>query len=509
MGIIKKQAIQGTIFSYAGVVLGFITTGVLMPHMLSKDQIGLLGLHISGAIMLAQFASLGVSNAGVRYFTYFRDYERQHNGFLLITITFSLIGFFLSTGVLLALRPLIVEWYGKNSQLFVYYYYLLIPVTFFTLFFGLFDNYAKLLYDSVTGTFLQQFVQRLLIMGAVVVYGLGLVSFPAFLGLWLLSLALPLFLFIAKIARDKALALNRQYIRVDQTMRRQLSRYASLTLLTGLSSQVILHIDKYMVSHYLGLTAAGIYTICSYFGTVIQMPAMALYKVSGVIIADSWKTNDLANIQNIYRKSCLIQLVAGCLVFVGVAANLPSIFKILPAGYEAGYYVILWIGLGKLFDMATGVNGMILATSRYYAYDSAFFIFLVVVTFLTTQYMLPRYGQEGAAIAAAFATALFNSMRTWFVWYKFGLQPFSWRNALVLVIAAGIWALAAAVPNTADTWLTIGIDVLVRSLAISVVFIGIMFTFRIVPDLNQLILTLVNRFWPAITPVDKKQQESR
>lgn len=499
MGIIQKQAIQGTLSSYAGVVLGFITTGVLMPHMLSKEQVGLLGLHLSGATMLGQFASLGVSNAGVRYFTYFRDYDRQHNGFLLITLVTSLAGFLLSTGVLVALQPVIVEWYGKNSQLFVHYYYLLIPVTFFLLFFGVFDNYAKMLYDSVTGTFLQQFVQRLLIMGAVIVYGLGLVSFPAFLGLWILSLALPLFIIMGKIARDRALVLNRKYVRVDKSMQRQLSRYASLTLLTGLSSQVILHIDKYMVSHHLGLTAAGIYTICSYFGTVIQMPAMALYKVSGVIIADSWKANDMENIQTIYRKSCLIQLVAGCLVFVGVAANLPSIFQILPAGYEAGYYVILWIGLGKLFDMATGVNGTILSTSRYYAYDSAFFILMVVITLLTTQYMLPRYGQEGAAIAAAFSTALFNIARTWFVWYKFRLQPFSWRNALVLLVAGGIWALSSFFPSQSGSWLAVGADVVFRSAGITLLFLGILYALRIMPDLNTVIIKTVNRVRLATT----------
>lgn len=42
MGIIIKQSIKGTIFSYIGVVLGFVTVGLLWPKLLNADQIGLI-----------------------------------------------------------------------------------------------------------------------------------------------------------------------------------------------------------------------------------------------------------------------------------------------------------------------------------------------------------------------------------------------------------------------------------------------------------------------------------
>lgn len=494
MGIIQRQTIQSTVFTYAGTVLGFITTGLLMPHVLAPAQLGLVGLLPSLAVLMAYLANLGINGAANRYFTYFRDYDRQHNGFLLLSIGVSLIGFLIATGVIVVFKPLILETGEERSALFADNYYLLIPLTFALLFFNLFDTYAKLLYDTVTGTILQQFVQRLLILITVGAYGLGWLSFPLFLVLWLLTWLTPAVLMVAKIFRDRQFHLSPRFVSITPDMRRQVASYSSLTLLTGLSSQVIVHIDKIMVNQSLGLAAVGIYFTCSNFGTVIATPATALYKVSGVIIADSWKNNDLANISLIYRKSCLNQLLIGCLVYVGIAANLPSLFRVLPPEYKAGYYVILWLGAGKLIDMATGVNGLILSTSRYYAYDTMFFAVLVVSTIALTYYGVQWGGLNGAAIAAALATALFNFGRTWFVWYKFGLQPFGWQNAAVLVVAGLVWAIAILVPYLTGSVFWLAVDVALRSAGITVLFIGLTYILRLSPDANQLLLSLSRRF---------------
>ncbi len=482
MGIIRKQTLQSTLFSYAGIVLGFITQGILMPKLMTKDENGLLGLCLANTIILSYIANLGINSAGNRYFTYFRNHDRQHNGFLLLAMVTSVVGFLLSMGLLFALRPFVVAYNSERSSLFVQYYYLLIPLTLFTLVFNVFDNYAKLLYDSVTGTFLKEFGQRFFVMLGVIAYGLHWLTFRQFIVAWLVSYGLQAALMLVKVIRDQNFVSSPSYLRVEPTMRRQLMQYAGLMLLSGLSTQVIQHIDKVMVNNFAGLAATGVYTISAYFGSVIAAPAQALYKVSGVVIADSWKTGDLANIQSIYRKSCLSQLLIGCLVFIGVAANLPSVFTLFLPGYEAGYYVIIWIGLGKLIDMATGVNGTILATSRYYAYDSLFFILLAAGTVMLNLYLIPHYGLTGAAIGGAFATALFNLTRTGFVWAKFGLQPFSWRNGAVLVIGGLVWWAAVQWPYHSDSFVQMALDIAIRSAGITLLFGGLVYGCRLYKD---------------------------
>ncbi|UFH56398.1 lipopolysaccharide biosynthesis protein [Spirosoma sp. KNUC1025] len=498
MGIIKRQTIQSSVYTYAGVAVGFLTQGIFFPNLFSKAQVGLLSLLISLSLVLSQLANLGTNGAGGRYFPYFRNAERQHNGYLFMTSLTTLVGFGLCVLGLWLARPWIIENNQGQSPLFVDYYYLLIPLTLFTVYFTVFDNYARLLYDPVTGTLLQQFVQRLLILLAGVAYWLGWVTFPQFLGLWLLAFFLQMVLMIFSVARDEALFLSRRFLAMDPELRRNLTRYAALTLTTALSSQIILTIDKVMINNTkeLGLSATGVYSIAANFATVIAVPATALYKVSGTVIAESWKSNDLKNIVMIYRKSCLNQLIAGCLVFVGVAANLPNVFRFLPAGYEAGYFVILWLGLGKLIDMATGINGIILNTSRYYIYDSLFFVALTFFTIAANYYLIPRFGINGAAVGGALATLLYNLARTLFVGFAFRMQPFTWHNVIVVVLAAAVWWISVQVPYpaaTAPKWRNI-VDIAWRSALITSLFGGLIIGLKLSPEVNQTVAGLKKRF---------------
>lgn len=498
MGIIKRQTIQSSVYTYAGVAVGFLTQGIFFPNLFSKAQVGLLSLLISLSLVLAQLSNLGTNGAGGRYFPYFRNADRQHNGYLLLTSLTTLVGFSLCVLGLWLARPWITENNQGQSPLFVDYYYLLIPLTLFTVYFTVFDNYARLLYDPVSGTLLQQFVQRLLILLAGVVYWLGWVQFPQFLGLWLLAFFGQTALMIVSVARDEALFFSRRFLALSPELRRDLTRYAALTLTTALSSQIILTIDKVMINNTkeLGLSATGVYSIAANFATVIAVPATALYKVSGTLIAESWKSNDLKNIATIYQKSCLNQLIAGCLVFTGVAANLPNVFRFLPAGYEAGYYVILWLGLGKLIDMATGVNGIILNTSRYYLYDSLFFVGLTFFTIGVNNYLIPRFGINGAAVGGALATLLYNLARTLFVGFAFKMQPFTWRNFTVIILAGIVWWLSVqiAYPTAADPKWRFILDIAWRSALITSLFGGLVILFRLSAEINQTVESLRKRF---------------
>ncbi|MDB5261400.1 MAG: hypothetical protein JWQ14_681, partial [Adhaeribacter sp.] len=68
MGIIKRQGIQNTIISYAGVVIGYVNTVLLLPWILDEEQVGLTRLLLTLAVLYAQFSALGFANAGVKFF---------------------------------------------------------------------------------------------------------------------------------------------------------------------------------------------------------------------------------------------------------------------------------------------------------------------------------------------------------------------------------------------------------------------------------------------------------
>ena len=487
MGLIQRQTILGTGFSYAGIIVGFLTTGLLLPNILSIDETGLIQVLMSYAIILTQFANLGINGAGGRYFPYFRNYEQGHGGFLLLSLSLSILGFSMATVAVFVFKTDIQAANQAKSALFSEYYLLLLPLLFATLFFNLFDNYARLLYDSVTGTFLKDFLQRFLFLGVVLAYWQGLVSFPILLMGWLGSYLIALVLMLASLIRDGHFTLSPRHLTLPPDLRNSLFRYAGLTLMTGLSTQLIQHVDKLLIHNMKGLGSAGIYGISAAFGSVIGAPATMLYKVSGVVIADAWKDDKPTIIRSIYEKSCLSQLVIGCLAFVGIAANLPNIFQFLRPEYKAGYFVVLWLGFGKLVDMSTGVNGQILGTSRRYAWDSVFNVTMMVIAIAITPSLIRAYDIEGAAIGAVISTVLFNAARTGFVWYAFGLQPFGWRNAAVLILGGLVWFLAMIPPYLSGSKLLVVADIALRSAGITIIYVGTLLALRLYPDLNRLI----------------------
>ena len=84
-------------------------------------------------------------------------------------------------------------------------------------------------------------------------------------------------------------------------------------------------------------------------------------------------------------------MIVGGLIFLGIWCNIENVFKLIPNGeiYAQGKWVVFYIGISKLFDMATGVNQEIVGTSKYYKIDLLFYLFLVVVAVITNLIFIP------------------------------------------------------------------------------------------------------------------------
>ena len=80
MGIIKSQAIKGSVWSYLGVALGFINLVILSQRVFTTEQIGLTQVLISFATILSQVGTLGMGNVAMRLFPHFRNQNNKHNG---------------------------------------------------------------------------------------------------------------------------------------------------------------------------------------------------------------------------------------------------------------------------------------------------------------------------------------------------------------------------------------------------------------------------------------------
>jgi len=265
LGVIQKQSISGTIYSYLGVLLGFITTGWLFPRILSTEQVGLLRILVSYSVLFAQFATLGINSVSVRLFPYFRDPDKKHHGFLGLTLLVGLVGFILSTVIYLLLKPLFVSNAAGKSTLFIEYFYYVVPLILFTLLFYLFDTYFRVLYNAVKGIVYKEVVQRVLILAAILLYFFKVIGFEWLVILYVLAFVSPALFLMGTLIKDKMFFIKPDLGYIDKKMAREMRNVAFFGILASFSGVLVMNIDVIMVNQYLGLAAAGVYTIAFFF----------------------------------------------------------------------------------------------------------------------------------------------------------------------------------------------------------------------------------------------------
>jgi O-antigen/teichoic acid export membrane protein len=270
-------------------------------------------------------------------------------------------------------------------------------------------------------------------------------------------------------------------------MKKEMRDVAIFSVITGLSGMMISSIDKVIVNDKLGLAAAGIFSIATYFGSMIQIPARSIIRITASVISESWKKNDLENIRTIYRQSCLNQLIIGLYLLIALWVNIDSILALMPSEYSIAKYVILFMGIGYLVDLATGANGAIIGTSIYYRYDTLFMVLLVVFTFFTNLLLIPHYGIVGSGIASCLTYLLFNSLRLAFIKIKFNMQPYSLDFLKVLGIGALVYVISYLLPATGMHYA----DIVMRGLVVTILYSVLVITFNISPEVTILMQKVI------------------
>jgi len=447
MGIIIKQSIKGSFWSYFGVVIGFVTTGYLYPNYLTTDMVGLFSLLLSYSTLFGQFSLLGIHGVTSRLFPVFRNKAKQHNGFLSLAFLFFVAGFFLFFVLYLLFSPYLVETNMENSELFAHYVYLLVPLTFFTMIFIELDTYNKVLYNAVPGIFLQDFLQRVLLFFATVLYAFKIIDLNQFVLAFTFVVSVKAVIIIFILFRRGEINLRFDFSFITKKLRNEIFDVALFSIITGLGGMIVFNLDKIIINQMLDLGKTGVYTIAFYFGTLVIIPSRPLLKISGTLIADAWANNDVAKIDELYNKSCINLTIIGSFLFLGIWANIDNILEILGSDYVQSKWVIFFIGLGYLFDMATGANGQIIAFSKHYRMALVFISVLIVIVVLLLLVLIPVWGITGAAVAIATGLLLNNFMRYIYLLKKYKLQPFNFKFVLVLGFYIFLFFLIKLIPQ--------------------------------------------------------------
>ncbi|MCA6075223.1 lipopolysaccharide biosynthesis protein [Fulvivirga sedimenti] len=484
MGIVRRNSIWLSIIQYLGILLGYVNTVILFPNILDSDQFGLTRILLSVTIVISQFSQLGTPSMIVKYFPYLHR-KVLYYGFLIcaggLTLVLSLIWIF---------KPEITSWYIENSSLFVEYFYLLVPFSIAMVFYNLFDAYLKALFKNVLSASLPFIFLRILWMILILLYAKGEFDFETFIIAYTVSYALIALITLIYIGILGELPTELTIAPGDRTFLKEIRKFNSFNVLSGLSAHMINKVDGLMLGSLESLSSVSIYAIAAAMASVIRVPASSIARTAPSLIAHAFKDNDHRTISELYRKSSINQLILSSGVFLLITLNYSLLLYYIPEEYADSFLIFIMLGLAQVIDTGVGINGYIMVNSKYYKVDAILSVLLLVITVGLNFVFIPLYGTLGAAMATTMAILAYNIARFSFLKIKMDLNPFTGKTMeiVLIMIAAGIICYFLPLPE--NLW----VASILKSSLFLILTAPVIYWKRYSPELSELVDLILDRF---------------
>jgi O-antigen/teichoic acid export membrane protein len=490
MNLLKKQGFYNTLVLYAGTALGFFNLAILFQRVLTIQEIGFFSLLSTITALYAQVASVGINSTIIKYFPYYRSDDKRHGGFVTFVIGWCVIGFTGFTLLFLLCQHSIIAYYNgqKGSALLVKYFYYVIPLAFFTMVYTVIESMAITIFKNILSSFLREVLLRVFTLASILLMAYSLITYHDFLTIYVVAnvvMIVILWLYVYKDHDFKLAPISKNLI----GQKNELVKYGLFTLLSGTSIALIQYLDNIMLSFITkDLRVVGIYSTFFAIALVISLPAKALSRTSMQIIAQAWSTNDLPKIGNIYAKTSIMQMLLGCLLFIGLIVNKHFIIVLLHKPEYANYFgVFIIVGLGFLTDITGGVNGYIINLSKHYKVTTYLILAAVIICGAANWVLIPKLGMMGAGVAYFLAMFMLNFAYWLYIKVKFKLQPFGKTHLLILIISAVTLLTGLYLPLNHNIY----IDMVLRSAIVTIIYVSLAYVLKISLDINSLIDKIV------------------
>lgn len=495
MGIVKRESFFSSIVIILGIALGYVNTVFLFPKFLTADEFGLTRILISMAVIISQAGSMGLQQIIVKYLPFVREPQNKNHGFFTFVLYISLIGCVVALAIELIFKDSIIGFFVKDpNQLVQEYYKFLIPISFFIIFSDTVLGYIRAHLKTIGSTFIKEVAIRIFHGINILLFAANIIDFNGFMILFTATYALQVVIACLLAGSLKILVLPFKITLSKILNLKEVFQYGMYMLLNRIPNIVVTQIDVLMIGFLLGLKYAAIYTVGFYLANFIKIPARMIGQISTPIVAHAWKNSEFEKVLTIYRQTSINQLIIGSILLIGLLINFHNLLYFLPHGYREVFYVIVFIGFAKLFDITTGINGSILVLSKYYRLDLVLNILLVILSIGANLLLIPKYGINGAAVATAITVFFYNCLKTLFVWIKLDMHPFTNKTLLALLIAGITFLIGYFLPKLDNIYW----DILYRSFIVCAVFGPSIYFFHVSEEINQTISGILKRWLPGI-----------
>ena len=478
MGIVRNQSIKNSISFYIGIAIGAINTVIIYPNVFkdNPEHFGLIQILIAYAIVVSTITTFGIPKTFVRFFPAIKEKGQLY----FLSLITPLVGFVLASISYVLFKEEIFVLLNASDLLKENFFYIVLLV-FFIGFYDVLTSISRSFLNAATPIFINEVFLKFYSMSMLLLHWFGFIDFPTFLKVYLFGYVLKfLILFFIQWKNNR---LDFEFS-VQKLNLKEIISFGLFVLVGGASIMIVTRVDMMMIGSLLDLEQVAFYTVAFFIGNAIKVPGKSIATISTPLLAKAWENQNMKEIQILYAKSSINQLIIGGVFFLCVWINIDDIFSLLPLKFQGGKWVVFYIGFSQLFNMASGLNGQIMINSKYYRYDLFTSVFLVFLTIAMNFLLIPKYGINGAAMATAISILLFNLIRLVLIKVKMNMHPFSLRTIYTFLLLLGIYLLLYSLPGSAYTFL----DIVWKSLLVFIIFIPSVLYLNLSEDINNTII---------------------
>jgi len=484
MGVVRNQSVKNSISFYIGMAIGAINTVIIYPNVFkdNPDHFGLLQILLAYAIVVSTFTTLGIPKTFVRFFPAIK----QKGQLYFLSLITPLFGFFFALIVYFLFKESLLNVLNATPLLRDNFFYIILLV-FFIGFYDVLTSISRSFLSAATPIFINEVFLKFYSMSVLLLHWYGYVDFTAFLQIYLFGYFLKFIILLCVQAFNNRFKFS---FSVKDLQLKEMMMYGIYVLVGGTSMMIVTRVDMMMLGSLLDLKQVAYYTVAFFIGNAIIVPAKSIAAISVPLIAKAWEKKDLDEIQVLYSKSSINQLIIGGGFFLCIWINIDEIFSLLPDNFQAGKWVVFYIGLAQLFNMVTGLNGSIIVNSRFYRFDLYTSIFLVFITIGANFILIPEYKINGAAMATAISIFVFNFIRLVVIQTKMKMHPFSLKTIHTIFLLLIIYFVLKILPESGFAFL----DIIWRSVVVLMVSILGVLYLNLSKDITLFIKDLKNIF---------------
>ncbi len=484
MGIVLKQSLNNTLITYAGFGIGALNVLFLYTNFMAEDYYGLIQVITSAALILAPILAVGVPNALVKFYSSFDDTQEQ-DSFLTLMLLLPLILILPVALISHIANDAIGSFLAKENPIVKDYVWYIFIIGMAMAYFEVFYAWARIEMKSVFGNFMKEVFGRIVQTILLILLFFEVISVDFFIkglvGLYLArTLMMKLYAYSLRMPRlSFHFPANTSSILV----------YSGLIILGGSTAIVLLEVDKVMLNQFIEIENVAYYSVAGFMATAVGVPGRAMHQITYPLTAKLMNNKDVAALRQLYQKSSLTLFIISGFLLVLLLLNLNDVYLLLPENYRGAWSIVFWIGMAKVSDALLGNNNSILFNSNYYRAVLFMGVGLAILTVLFNLWLIPAYGLDGAAIASFSAFLIYNGIKLVFVRRKYGMLPFTKETLKVFLL---LLATAAIFFYLQFPFQPI-VNIAIKSLLMSALYLGILYRFKISEDVYGAISNYLNR----------------